>query len=176
MWAALPSAGHSVELHLQRAADGDRGTISLKPSAQRLLAVRTSGVSVPTGKMSPRGVKDQTERRPWGTSCHHQGRFLCPYLVPSALLLGAGVGTISFALFFLVGILAHTGLHPCSQDLCDCLCTDASGPLPLYSQDDLPRSQVRPLFFPPKGHHGITPVRPLQWIPLPHSPPLPSCH
>ena len=57
-WAALPSAGHSVELHLQRAADADRGTASRRPSAQRLLAVRTSGVSVPTGKVSPRAVKD----------------------------------------------------------------------------------------------------------------------
>ena len=71
------------------------------------VAVRTSGVTIPTGKLSPRGLKDQTERRPWGTSCHHQGHFLCPRLVPSALL-GAAVGTISFALFFLCG-------HPCSH-------------------------------------------------------------
>jgi len=71
------------------------------------VVVRTSGVTIPTGKLSPRGLKDQTERRPWGTSCHHQGHFLCPRLVPSALL-GAAVGTISFALFFLCG-------HPCSH-------------------------------------------------------------
>ena len=49
-------------------------------------------------------------------------------------------------------------------------------PPPLYSQGDLPRSQVRPPFFPPKGLHGITPVRPLQGVPLPHSPPSPRCH
>lgn len=88
-----------------------------------------------------------------------------PAWVPSAL------PSSSFA-----GILAHAGLHPSPRTSVIASSQVPLDPPPLYSQGDLPRSQVRPLCFPPKGHHGISPMRPLQWGPLPHSPPSPSCH